>query len=526
MRLREREIDLLRKRNLVIFRPRQIPRATATLLALALASAAPSLSGSDAMLRMAVVNLPSSFGDPFRAVGIPGDFVWRQIFDSLTESGEDGRIAPLLARRWENPSPCTWRFELREGVRFSNGRSFNAEAAGRVLRWLMSAEGQATVAGSELRGLLSVEAPGSHTLVVTTKTPDPILPNRLAVVMMIDPQAFSELGRQGFSRQPVGTGSYIVEDWQNRNGALLLTPNPHAWRPPRTPQVEVYPLRDHASRFQAALSGQLDIAMSLRPEQLQAFAERGFTTHIDSLRQITSLAFDVTGHADTPIGDVRVRQALNHAVNRKALSDDIMAGFAPPASQGSSPGVFGHNRALKPYPFDPQKARALLAAAGYPQGFSMEVQVVTGTYSNDLEVFAKVQQDLAAVGVTATFRATLFSDWIRQYVQGAWRSEAFSIGWNTAPHNDALRPMEYFSCLKNRPFFCDESLNEPLAAAAREMDPARREAMLQDLAIEYRNRAPSLLLLQYGHIWVVSREVRGFRLRARVPQLYRMELAR
>ena len=258
------------------------------------------------------------------AVGVPGDFVWRQIFDPLTESDD---------------------------------------------------EGQATVVGSDLRGLSRVEAPDTHTLVITTREPDPILPNRLTIVMMINPQAFRELGRQTFSRKPVGTGSYQAEDWQNRNGAVLLTANPHAWRPPNERRVEIHPLRDHASRFQAALSGQLD----------------------------------------------------------------IMAGFAPPASQGSAPGVFGHNPGIQPYPYDPQKARALLAEAGHAKGFSMEVQVVTGTYSNDLEVFAKVQQDLAAVGVELAFRSTLFSDWIRQYFQGAWRSEGFSIAWNTAPRHASWR---------------------------------------------------------------------------------------
>ena len=248
-------------------RPDKTASIWAVLLALAVSGATFGASAEERVLRMAVVNMPASFGDPFRTVGIPGDFIWRQIFDPLTESDADGRIVPLLAQSWANLDPLTWRFELRKDVRYSNGRPFAAAAAREVFEWLLSEEGQATVVGADVRGVSRVEAPDPGTLILVTRKPDPILPNRLTVVMMIDPQAFRELGRQGFSRTPVGAGSYRVEDWQNRNGAVLLTPNPHAWRPPSTKRVEIYPLRDHASWFQAALSGQLEITMSLRPEQ-------------------------------------------------------------------------------------------------------------------------------------------------------------------------------------------------------------------------------------------------------------------
>ena len=486
----------------------------------------PCMAAEQSPLRMAVTLMPASFGDPFRTLGVPGDFVWRQIFDSLTESDEQGRIVPLLAESYENLNPHAWRFVLREGVRYANGRPFTASSAIEVFDWLLSSEGRATAAGWELRGISKVEAKDARTLIFTTREPDPILPNRLTMAMMIDPQAWREMGRQRFSRTPVGTGSYQLRDWQNRNGAVVLTANPHAWRPPKIPKVEIYPLRDHASRFQAALSGQLDITMSLRPEQLDTFRSRGFRVYVDNLRQIVAFAFDVLGHPDSPIADARVRHALNYAVDRKTISEDILQGFAPPASQGSAPGVFGHNPRIKPYPHDPRKARALLAEAGYPSGFSMEVQVVTGTYPNDLEIFAKVQQDLAAVGVDMAFRSTLFSDWIRQFFQNVWRTEAFSLAWNTAPFNDALRPMEQYSCLKIRPFFCDEALRERIIAASREMDAGRREAQLQQLAVEYRRRAPSLQLLEYGHMWVVAPDIRGFNLRTRTPQLYRAERTR
>jgi peptide/nickel transport system substrate-binding protein len=477
-------------------------------------------------LRVGVTALPASYGDPYRAVGVPGALVWNQLFNGLTEQDAEGRILPALAIEWEMLSPTEWRFELRRNVKFSSGRSFDAKATAAVFDWLASDEGRATIVGNELRGVRNVIAEESHTLKIITEQPDPILPNRLTMVMIVDMAAWLETGRSGFTRSPHGTGSYQLIDWQNANGAALLKGNPHAWRPPEIENVEIYPLRDHAARFQAAISGQLHAVMSLRPEQLDAFRERGFAIHVDQTRQINSLAFDVEGHPDSPIGDVRVRRALNYAIDVQAIAEKITAGTAPPASQGSAPGVFGYNPALSPYPYAPEEARRLLAEAGYPDGFELTATVVTGTYPNDIEMYAKVQQDLAAIGVRITMEATIFADWIQQYVFGDWRSEAFSLAWNTSPYNDAIRPLEYFSCRKSRPFFCDPATMPILDAAATELDRDRRESLLKELATRYYETVPSLLLVEYGHIWAVSRSLKGFELRDRVPHLFLMSAVR
>ncbi len=473
-------------------------------------------------LRMGITSLPPAYGNPYGAIGLPGALTWQQIYDGLTKLNEKGEIVGALATEWEMLDPLTWRFKLRENARYSNGKVFDAYKAQAVFHWLQSDAGRITIVGNEIKGIDKVSVTGPYDLLIHTLRPDPILPQRLSIVMMVEPDVWLANGVQAYARAPVGTGSYVVDTWQNKNGAAKLVANPYSWRPPYIQNVEIFPLNDHAARFQAAISKQLHLAQSLRPEEIEIFQKRGFDVRVDATKQIIGLAFDVEGHSDSPIGDKRVRQALNYAIDKNTISEIITYGAHPPAGQGAAPGVFGYNEAVSPYPYDPGKARALLREAGYPDGFSMSATVVIGTYANDVEIYQKVQQDLAAIGVAMTIHSTVFSDWIQQYVTGKWRSEAFSLAWNATPYNDSIRPMEYYSCKKSRPFFCKDSMMVDLNNAASELDPLKREQILFDLQSQFHDEAPQLFLLEYGHIWVSSQEVSGFSLHDRVPPLHKI----
>lgn len=493
-------------------------RRGVTLTAL-VALATGSAAAADRVLKVGVPLLPPSFGNPFTATGLPSGQIWEHIFDGLTELGDDGLPAASLAVAWQPETPTRWVFQLRTGVRFANGKPFNAAAAERVFQWLLSEPGRASIVGNEIRSLVAVHARGSHELVLETRQPDPILPNRLIAVMMVEPDAWDALGVKGFALNPVGTGSYQLITWQNAGGATVLVANPYAWQPPQIDRVHIYPLADHATRLQAALSRQLDIVGNMRPEQLSFLRQRGYRVEIDPGKQILAIGFDTTGQPDSPLRDRRVRQALNLAVDKETIARVITAGTTRPAGQGASPITFGYNPDVAPYPYDPERAKALLAEAGYPDGFAFTAQVVLGSYANDVEIYQRVQQDLAAVGIDATMQSSIFVDWLRQYVFNEWRSEAFSLAWNYLPYNDAMRPMEYFSCAKAHPFFCNDTVRQGVQAAAVEMDRPRRARILADLQQVFHDDPPCLFLLEMGHIWVYGEDLAGFVLNNRVPRL-------
>ena len=327
-------------------------------------------------LRVGIPAFPASLGNPYAGTGLPSTNIWDHIFDGLTVLGEDGLPAPSLALAWELEAPTRWVFQLRRDVRFANGKPFDAAAAKRVFDWLLSDAGRATLIGNELRTLARVKVRGRYGLVLETKQPDPILPNRLIAVFMVEPDSWEALGIKEFALQPIGTGSYVLETWQNAGGAAVLIANPYAWEPPRIKRVEIYYLADHATRLQAALSRQLDMVGNMRPEQLSYLRDRGYRVLIDPGKQILSLAFDTLGDENSPFRDRRVRQAINLAVDKETIAQAITAGTAQPAGQGASVTTFGYNPEVSAYPHDPERARALLAEAGYPNGFAFTAQVV------------------------------------------------------------------------------------------------------------------------------------------------------
>ena len=473
-------------------------------------------------LRVGIAELPASYGNPYTAVGIPSALVWLQIFDALTKISSEGKLVGALAEDWHMETPTRWRFHLRKDASFSNGKPFTAESAQAVFHWLQSETGRATIVANALTTIESVEVIDEFQLVINTVRPDPILPNRLTTVMMVEPQSWATLGPKEFAVAPVGTGSYSIESWQSIDGAAVLRVNPYSWRRPIIEHVEIFPLRDHAARFQATISQQLDLTISMRPELIGALAQRNFEIIVDPTKQIIGLAFDVVGHPNHPIADRRVRQAMNLAIDTETISKVITEGVHPPASQGAAPGVFGYNPDIAPYPYAPERARELLVSAGVPDGFDVSASVVIGTYANDVEIYQKVQQDLSAVGIQLTIESTVFADWLQQYAFNNWSTEMFSLAWNNTPFNDALRPMEYFSCKKAKPFFCNPEMMPLIERATVETDLETREDILQQLELQFHNEAPHLFLLEYGHIWAVSRNLQGFKLDDRIPQLHQL----
>ena len=216
------------------------------LLLLALLSA-PLAAAEGERLRIGVNGLPVSLGNPYKGNGRPGSLVWSAIFDTLVVLDEQGRQRPSLATSWQAVTPTLWRFQLRPGVRFANGRRLDAAAAARTFNWLASEQGRSTVIGNELRAVESARATGPLTLDIITSRPDPILPKRLVAAYIVEPEHWARLGPDGFALAPIGSGPYRLQAWDQRRRRAELAANPHAWRAPRVPTRQHQPVANTAS---------------------------------------------------------------------------------------------------------------------------------------------------------------------------------------------------------------------------------------------------------------------------------------
>jgi len=496
---------------------RVMAAALALTLVLAACSApteAPPPSGQT--LRVGVASLPSSLGNPYRGNGRPGSLLWLAIFDGLTRLNDTGELEPALALDWTLVEPTVWRFTLREGVIFSNGRPFDAEAVREVFQWLGSPEGQRTLIGIEMRDILEVRVISDHEVEIETASPEPILPRRLVTVMMVEPEALRGMGADAFSRAPIGTGAFVMTRWDQRRRHLILDRNPGSWRASRMERVVFVELPSSAGRTQALLSGDVDLSL-IDLEEMDRLEHKGFPVLSTPSMQVKAYTFRVEGgDPDSPMRDVRVRRALNYAVDKDAISA-LMPDGAAPSGQPAPSGVFGHDPSIQPYPYDPDRARALLAEAGYPQGFDLTMEVMTDAAPGDDLMSQAVAEYWRQIGVRTRLSIVTMPDYLSKLLANDWSGHAFALSWNSFQYYDVTRAMNEFSCARRVPFFCDRVLTEQFQVARMIQDEAERLAAFQKLARGYHEAAPSVFLVEHRDLFAHSPRLEGVRIRHRVP---------
>ena len=389
------------------------------------------VSAAPSTITIAVPGLPPSQGNPFKeGPGTPGIHTYAAIFDALTRVDDKGIVRARLATYWKNTNATTWRFTLREDVKFSNGEAFNAEAVKATIDFITSADGRKLVIGStELPELASASVVSEFVVDIKTSVADAILPAQLAALYIVAPKAWKTAGQDVFAKAPIGTGPYKVDSISTTR--IELTAFTGSWREPKADKLVIIPLADAASRLQALQSGQVNMVAGINPDQIAAAKKSKATVISVPAPQVMSLAFNVVGGG--PVKDVRVRQALNYAVDKEAIANGLLAGKGKAATQGVTPVVYGYNKAVTGYQYDPAKAKELLAAAGYEKGLTLAADITVGSFPSDNLIYQAVKSDLAKVGVTLNYTTITFAQWLPQYNANSWKGDAFGLSWNSAP---------------------------------------------------------------------------------------------
>ena len=319
------------------------------------------------VIRIGTTALPPTLGNPFRNTGTPHIYTWSATFDGLTRIDFDGNLKPWLAVDWETTSDLTWVFRLRDDVVFSNGVPFTADAVVSVFDYLTSDAAVREAVAREFSFVKSARAIDDHTVEITTHEPAPILPRALPLLHMVEPGQWNRLGPEGFAREPVGTGPYHPV----RFGATKIEYEavPTSWRKPHVARLEKIAAPEAYARTQAVLSNQMDIAIALGPEEADAIAAAGGV----GLNWPTAAMWAINFHhgKGNPLDDVRVREALNLAVDRRGLVDGLLAGIPELPTQPATSVTYGFDPSLPPIPFDRERAKQLLSDAGYQRGSAL-----------------------------------------------------------------------------------------------------------------------------------------------------------
>lgn len=366
------------------------------------------------------------------------------VFDALVDRDLSGQVVPLIAESWENPSPLEWIFHIRRGVTFHNGEVLDAHSVTASFDRVTTPMKDFTTVYPDYQGLVSWEALDDYTVKVTTKAPDPLFLGRLIRFFITPPKYIAEVGNDGFEAHPIGSGPFKFVD-RRRDSYIKLEANPDYWR--GTPGVSALEFRiipDTATAVQALKAGEVDIVQTLPADQFDIL-NAGATTaavSVPSARVPFVWLYPSSPHGGEVLQDVRVRQALNYAVNVENIITYVLQGQAQRVSTIVPPMVFAYDAALDPYPYDPDMAKKLLAEAGYPDGFDIIFEVpAAGITSKPVEVGEAIAADLARVGIRASVQPREFASWFTAKVEG---DGAPMMLWSWGG-GDNFDPQTYFS---------------------------------------------------------------------------------
>jgi peptide/nickel transport system substrate-binding protein len=432
------------------------------------------------------------------------------------------KLVPMLATSWTvSTDGLTYTFKLRQGVKFQDGTDFNAEAVKfNVERWLdpnVRAPNRYYFTDIDLT---KIETPDPSTIVLHLKQPSPTLLGRIAAgsAHILSPTAVKKIGNDKIPLGPVdaGTGPYRFKEWVHGDH-ITLVKNPNYWgRKPYFDEVTFRVVPNAGTRETMLRAG--DIQMAFEPP----------APDVPGLRKDPNLKV-VEGPSDRdifvglnnqygPLKDVKVRQALNFAVNKKALISSILFGLGTILESPTTPFLFGYTKVQSGgWPFNPVKAKQLLAEAGFPNGFSVTFHSPTGRYIQDYQVAQGIAAQLANVGIKATLSTSDWPTYVRTLLTPLNQTplQIFILGWATAYLDADGTLFGQFHSKQWPPnglestFYKNPKVDDLLTQGQITPDAKKREAIYKDAQQIIWNDAPWIFLWSQNFYMVTSSHLEG-----------------
>lgn len=438
--------------------------------------------------------------DPQKQGKMPDMNILINIFDTLVTRDEDGNLAPSLATEWEAIDDVTWQFKLREGVKFHNGEDFNAEAAKFSIDRLINPDTASPIA--ELRNVVACEIVDDYTINIITEAPDPIIPNKLVLFggVMMPPKYVQENDADFVAKNPVGTGPYKFVSWQ-KDSEVVLEANEDYWRgAPAFKNLTFRVIPNQADILAALKTGEIDFVQGLTGD-LAKSVENDPNVKILSTDWIRTFFVSIDTSVE-PLNIKEVRQALNYAVDKEAIIETIFNGNAKQVATIIPRENFGYDESIEPYPYDPEKAKELLAQAGYPDGFEITFDGV----STELTEVQAIIGYLEAIGITVnlnvTDSATLVSN-----MQAKTASPLYYIG-NTGWTMDALSNFQSYARSDRRyARGGNDELDALVDIEETTVDPEKRQEAFTEAQEILKEEAYFIYLWQQNNIIAMSPDV-------------------
>ena len=472
-------------------------------------SAPAAVSAPSGKLTIGIGSIPPS-PDPHidsTANSLP---VYATMFEKLVMADEKTNPAGVLAESWNNTNDTTWEFRLRQGVTFHDGSPLTSEDVKFSIERVLKPETKSPWAG-RVNEIDRVEVVDPLNFRIVTKRPFGPLIQGLMVVDIVPAKYLQARGDQGFADAPVGTGPFKFKDWLKQDH-LTVAANTDYWgNKPKLAEVTFKSVPEASTRVAGLQSGDLDVSLLLPPEQAAPLKAAGI--NVDSVNQGQGQVINLRSTAGGPLADKKVRQALNYAVDKDSILKNLLLGYGK-VLDGQIPGsdAFGYNPDLKPYPYDPAKAKQLLAEAGFPNGFELKFHGSQGRYTKDKEIEEAIVGQLAQVGVKADLEILESGVFISSYL-AAQIGPAFIWAWQYLPAMDADLPLNFFASSLPQKLYNNPEYDQLLAKERASLKPEDRRKVLMDMNAFLHDDPPSIFLVQTPGLWGTTTKVQGFRWR-------------
>lgn len=484
---------------------RSIAVACLTVVLVVLGLGAPG--GNAARVREITVAVPNdlvSLDPSAHSDQVTDEIMTGAVYEMLDRQGNPMGYEPQVAQSWRIVNDTTWEFTIRPGIRFHNGEPVTAEVVKYSLDRCLEPANKCPRRG-HLAIISKVEVVNSSTVRLQTEQPYASLPSGLELGF-IEPMKALQADPQALQKRAIGTGPMRFVEW-DRGQRLVLERNPDYWGKPAAFDRVIYrPIPDEIARVAALQAGEVQLATAIPPEMVPVLT-RNPKTAVDrrGLREVY-IGLDSRGRNEKPTADVRVRQAMNLAVNKDVLITKILQGNAIYDVGGMFPTMPGFDPGLKPYAYDPAKAKQLLAEAGYPNGFDITLTYVPGIEGSlkTTEVMESVASDLGKIGIRVHLVTSEVGAFWSAY--HAAKLQMYVATWGTAPESG----LSYRTLLhsKTRGYYyqnakTDELLNAYFAA----LDAHKRTIVGRELQRYIYDQAPFLFLFNQLNLYGMSSHV-------------------
>jgi peptide/nickel transport system substrate-binding protein len=457
--------------------------------------------------------------------------ILQHTYEGLTRYTRDYKVEPCLATDWKQMSDTHWRFNLRKGVKFHDGSPFTADDVVFSFNRIRQPQGTMQI---YVTGISEVKKIDDHTVDIITAGPVPILLRNITDFRIMSKtwaeknnsqsvQDYAKKQETFASRNTNGTGPYMIKGWEP-DKQIVFAHHKGWWGKldGNVTDVVYTPIKSDATRVSALLAGDVDLVTDLPVQDVERLRKDPKLKVLDG-HEVRTIFIGMDQHNNelkyssvkgkNPFKDVRVRQALNMAVDREAIKRVVMRGLSIPAGIMVAPGVHGHSKEIdRVMKYDPAGAKKLLAEAGYPEGFEFTLDCPNNRYVNDERICQALVGMWAKAGLKVRLNAMPFANFIPKILN--FDSSAYMLGWGVATF-DALYTLQSLVRTKttgadgsfNLGRISDPKLDTTIDAIKIATDPRARDALLREGLVTTRDMHYYVPLHHQLRPWAMKRNV-------------------